>query len=38
MTNFHKYLRDFLGESEVKFVKIFDGKNFLLQVFFLLAT
>lgn len=37
MTNLRKYLRDFLSESEVKFVKIFNGEKVSSTSFFLLA-
>jgi hypothetical protein len=33
MTSLHKYLRDFLGESEVKFAKIFNGQKISLTDF-----
>jgi hypothetical protein len=38
MTDLHKYLHDFLDESAVKFVKIFNGENVYSTSFFLVSN
>lgn len=38
MTTLHKYIRNFLDESEVKFVKIFDREKLSSTRFFLASN